>query len=430
MIMKADNRTPDPSILAGSVFLQLAKEWNSLVSEAEKDVAMPRQADEIALSCVLLAVERGDAVKPAQDIVEANIGLALGRWRVITYANCDALPWKLCKLVGKSAVPYLVQLITHHQSAIRDWAMRIAWLAQPWLDRGEVVPLLLKNVADTLGGVRAAMGLASGLCDDDQALEEYIGKSNFEGFQQQFLQRVEQFRSEGFSLSRQILLEMELSCRKRIEQALLGIYPVPLMASPGPLQVKVCSEIKPQMPNIPSISYLIGDEWILSVSISGQSSEGEYSPPYAPHEVSASNSTVDKWNAEFMSLIPHTEPELLEQVHRGVWISLMFPFKPTIQMKEYYGRYHHKKLGRIADNWRYRQDKPPPELDALIKEYAEDAAVLDFQYDSVWKEFLTRRLPQLPRGYHWRNDTGGIVCSNRFTFRIWNNSLGYMRGSE
>lgn len=430
MIMNADNRTPDPSILAGSVFCKLAKEWNSLVSEADKDVAMPRQADEIALSCVLLAVERGEAVKPAQDIVEANIGLALGRWGVMTYANSDALPWKLCKLVGKSAVPYLVQLLSHHQSAIRDWAMRIAWLARPWLDRGEVVPLLLKNVADTLGGVRTAMGLASGLCANDQELEEYIGKSNFEGFQQQFLQRIEQFRSEGFSLSKQILLEMELCCRKRIEQALLGIYPVPLMASPGPLQAKLYPEPQPQMPNKPSISYLKGDDWILSVSIHSQSSDGEYSSPYAPREIPASNSTVDKWNEAFTSLIPTTEPELLDQVHRGVWISLMFPFNPTIQMQEYYGRYHYKKLGRIADNWRYKNEPPPPELDALIKDYAKDAAVLDFQYESAWKELLARRLPQLPRGYHWRNDTGGLVCPDRFTFRIWHNTLGYMRGSE
>jgi hypothetical protein len=219
-------------ILAEQAFLALAREWRDIAAKTGPDCALPEQADTAALACLLLAVEWGKQFTEAVNLqCEENERLADSRWTVCTVpsiARLEALVWRLCHS-GTAGAPSLIAGIddlldafTHPNSAVRLWTMKQGWMVRSWLS-ANAVPLLLKNVADTLGGVRLAMGLARGLCATNEELEAFIaGYEPPNGFTDQFSDRIKMFREEGFSLSQMQFGELESRCRRMIEQAVFG----------------------------------------------------------------------------------------------------------------------------------------------------------------------------------------------------------------
>jgi len=217
-------------ILAEQAFLALARKWRDIAAKSGPDCALPEQADTAALACLLLAVEWGKQFTEAVNLqCEENQRLADSRWTVPTVpsiARLEALVWRLCRS-GMAGAPSrtaemdeLLNAFTAPKSDFRWWTMRQGWMVRSWLPADEAVPLLLKNVADTLGGVRLAMGLARGLCATDEELEAFIaGYEPPNGFAAQFADRIKMFREEGFALSQMEFWELESRCRRMIEQA-------------------------------------------------------------------------------------------------------------------------------------------------------------------------------------------------------------------
>lgn len=141
--------------------------------------------------------------------IKENQRLALSR---PFYGNFDALVWRLCRsdtagAPSRSAgMADLLHALTHHDSGVRGWVMNVGWMVRPWLPADEAVPLLLRNVVDTLGGVRLAMGLARGMCATDKELEAFIaGFKPPDGFVDQFADRITRCREEDFALSQMYL---------------------------------------------------------------------------------------------------------------------------------------------------------------------------------------------------------------------------------
>lgn len=208
-------------------FMQLARDWSRITEKANADCPMPRQADLISFACLLLAVEWDDYLTDTViTIILENERLAYSRWSIPVYGNLEALVWKLCpkdmpdKPARSAAVAELIRMFNVQGSSIRGWAMEMGWMIRPWLPVDEVVPLLLSNVANTLGFVREAFALARALCKSDEKLEDFIRKQEPDIFYwEQFENRIKTFREEGFGMSQLRYFVAENECRKIIERA-------------------------------------------------------------------------------------------------------------------------------------------------------------------------------------------------------------------
>jgi hypothetical protein len=214
--------------VAERAFLVLARRWHDGFAVVDMNHAPPRDVDEVALACVLLAVEWGsDFTAVARNQCELN--RELGSKREVPWIDC--LPWELCEASWAAdprdtgAVETLTANLDHHNSALRGWCMELAWMCRPWLEKLVCTLSLLKNVADTLGGVEVAMGLARGLCSSDEELNEFIAAYEHQPpdrFANQFAERIKAFRDVGFFLTQIHHLDLECRCRRMIEGAVLG----------------------------------------------------------------------------------------------------------------------------------------------------------------------------------------------------------------
>ena len=183
----------DRPLLAERVFFSLARRWHEAFAAIARDKAPPRAVDEFALSAVLLACEHGAAfTHVAWEQVQANINLA--EMRIIPWV--DRLPWRLANAARltdraiSTEVEELLCNLDHHNSALRIWAMELAWMVRSWLEREAALPRLLENVAGTLAGIEMAWGLARELSSSEEDFQTAI-----EGWQPKAF--ADQYRATG-----------------------------------------------------------------------------------------------------------------------------------------------------------------------------------------------------------------------------------------
>jgi len=153
-------------------FLSLAKDWHQIALEAGKDGIIPSEADLPSLGCLLLAKERRSSLGVAcKSAIQNNFDLG----KDSPFRMHDGLVWELCAAgfrkepTTDAGVTFLTSTLGHSNSALRIWAMRMGWIVREWLSQTTTVPILLKNVADTLGGVEMAAGLAAAFFADSEA---------------------------------------------------------------------------------------------------------------------------------------------------------------------------------------------------------------------------------------------------------------------
>lgn len=225
--------TPFPTV-AERAFLVLARKWYGDVQAVDKNTALPRANDQLALSCLLLAVEWGRKFTDvARQQMEAN------RKAVAAYSHpswYDQLPWELCQASfmmvtppENVAVERLTVNLDHHSGSIRCWMMEIGWIARSWLAAPEAIPLLLKNLADTLGGPFKAAGLAAALvstADEFWTLARDF-KHHDDSFAEQYARRLKLLEDHGILDIQMSFWKLEAQCRKAIADAVLGLRLVP-----------------------------------------------------------------------------------------------------------------------------------------------------------------------------------------------------------
>ncbi|PIU54208.1 MAG: hypothetical protein COS90_02065 [Deltaproteobacteria bacterium CG07_land_8_20_14_0_80_60_11] len=226
--------TPFPTV-AERAFLVLARKWNVDVQAGDRNISLPREVDILALSCLLLAVEWGDKFTDvARHQMESNRGAAAARREPSWY---DQLPWELCQVPFMMvsppetiAVERLTVNLDHHSGSIRCWMMEIGWIARSWLSTPEAIPLLLKNLADTLGGPFNAAGLAAAIVSTEEEFWTLARDFKYDRFAEQYAHRLKLLEEHGIFDIQAFFWKLEAQCRKVIGDAVLGLRLVP----PGP----------------------------------------------------------------------------------------------------------------------------------------------------------------------------------------------------
>ena len=213
--------------IAERAFIHLSRAWLIVAKKTPNDEALPRDADIMSLSCILLSVERGKTfTEVARNQMEENRVAAENR-RKPSWA--DELPWKLCSntnLVNPKASEAFYQLhanLDHHNSSIRGWMMEMAWVSFPFLNSEYALGKLFKNIADTLGGVDIAVGLASRFFskpDDFMAAAQAFKPTDFED---QYQDRLKIIKENGVQSFQASLWKTETCCRKLIEETVMGL---------------------------------------------------------------------------------------------------------------------------------------------------------------------------------------------------------------
>lgn len=215
--------------MAERAFLTLAREWASLAEKTPQGNADPRSADERALSCLLLCVERGtEFTEVACQQMESNRKAAATRGQ-LSWMN--ELPWKLCQSANlmsppseRRAVEELTANLDHHNSSIRCWMMEIGWFVVPWLNPVEASVRLLKNLADTLCGPFMAAGLATRFFEKPESFFDFA--KTFKppaGFEAQYQNRLKTVEDSGILEMQADFWQTEAICRQHIERAVLGL---------------------------------------------------------------------------------------------------------------------------------------------------------------------------------------------------------------
>lgn len=238
---------PPVPTMAERAFLKLAREWLVEVEKIPKDNALSCAADELALACLLLAVEWGaEFTDVARQQMEVNREAVAARDRA---SWIDQLPWKLCLAANlasppqSDAVEELIANLDHHNSSIRCWMMKLGWMAVPWIkalastsmgiNPVEAAVRLLKNLADTLGGPFMAAGLAARLFDKadgflsfakDYARPAQRGEDEEcrTGMMEQYQDRLKYVEEHGIQAVQAPFWQAEALCRREIEKAGLG----------------------------------------------------------------------------------------------------------------------------------------------------------------------------------------------------------------
>lgn len=207
-------------------FLNLAREWNHLAVETGPNQCLTAEADQAAMACLLISKERHAHLSAAaKNQIEANYKLRLET----PFRICDSLLWELCAAafhrVPSQAPPIrsLVLLLGHQNSGLRMWGFEMGWVVRDWLPADRVLPILFKNVADTLGGVDQAIGLATSFFETRREFLETAEAFDPEpSFSSQYFDRISQVEEHGIERWQTPFLRTEIKIRKAVEDRCLG----------------------------------------------------------------------------------------------------------------------------------------------------------------------------------------------------------------
>ena len=217
---------PKTFTLGECIFLLLARKWYKDIQAINRQGPPPRPLDMLSLACLLLSVEWGrDFTGIARDQMNMNENLAATRgvW-------LDQLPWQLCLSSLKSkpskseSVKQLTANFAHHNSSVRCWMLEIGWFTRSWLDPSKAMPLLLKNLADTLMGPFMSAGLAAAIFakEDEDFYEMAQDFDPPSAAKKQYQERIKIIKEQGLIEIQSPFWMLETECWRLISQATFG----------------------------------------------------------------------------------------------------------------------------------------------------------------------------------------------------------------
>lgn len=187
--------------LSQQVLERLIREWMSVVEHGARKRDETRAGD-LLLAALLLAQEDRQCLEGRPELVFEAVELC-GQ-QVDSYL--DRLPLQAIQAYWLQVKPYpeVVEGIScnldHHNSAIRVWFHHVAWMMRPDLDVERIRPLLLKNIANMLGGLYESTGLLAMLHDEKSVLDaEADGFEPPEGFEAQYKDRLTIIRDQQWN---------------------------------------------------------------------------------------------------------------------------------------------------------------------------------------------------------------------------------------
>jgi hypothetical protein len=227
-------RSPEDVRVVDVCLQQLCRDFCEGPKSADK--LLSSELDDLSLASLLLAVGWGDhAPKVTSD------GLAACLDQVSDRFWGDLLPWQLalefCRHnpLGVCGLKLLTANLDHHNSSARRWTLELAWIVRNKLNQADVVPKLLKNVADTLGYWNHSLGLCRTLLTDDAAFWQLAARFQANEYAEQYSGRLALAREQGLVVFQQPFQEMELRLRRKICELALGLTSEEIQIAKGVL---------------------------------------------------------------------------------------------------------------------------------------------------------------------------------------------------
>jgi hypothetical protein len=141
-------QTPLPGLADTPTLAERARRWHAGFGAVACDEAPSRPLDALALADALLAREHGGGFT-AVAWQQARANIALAETRNVKWI--DSLPWRLgtaAQLEEPGWGSELEELdcnLDYHNSALRAWTTKLAWMVRPWLKRETALPWLSRR---------------------------------------------------------------------------------------------------------------------------------------------------------------------------------------------------------------------------------------------------------------------------------------------
>lgn len=181
------------------------------------DDELPRKMEEAAFACVMLS----DTYR--EQFTENHMPLLHSCCEALKprpFSYVDMLPFSLCLALLRPEDEITKMLKRHFvngQSSIRVYAMELGWILRRHLSHEKCAPLLLKNVADTLGGWVESLALCSAIFPEVDAFWAEANAFDPEPrFANQYQERLERAKEFGLGACRIHLIDLESTIRKII----------------------------------------------------------------------------------------------------------------------------------------------------------------------------------------------------------------------
>lgn len=216
--------------VADGCLLRCATDFLDAIEDYPRDRALPREMDELSFASLLICAEHGAKLSrnPSALLTKCR-DAACDRGFTGTY---DLYPWALAieavsgKINRESImIGRLVRNMAHGDSGVRGFMFELGWFVRKWLPRDQVAPLLLTNVADTLGGWWLSLGLCSVLFETRDEFWAYADALVLEDdrFESQYRDRLQQVRESGLGMCLCGLYQLDSRVRTVIDGYALGM---------------------------------------------------------------------------------------------------------------------------------------------------------------------------------------------------------------
>lgn len=223
--------------LAEFCLRNLLKEYSKGVFDLDGQRPITEPLDQTVFAIELIASEYGDEITEGEGLLEL---FAEAEESVRDYKNALYFPedWLLADMfpliLSKAKIRRddavlrrtpAYRLLSHPTSTVRWHAFNVVWFFRKHVPRAAVLPLLYKDIADTLGYVEQAIGLAASFYGSE---EEFIESARAveapAGFEEQYHRRLDQIVERKLvGAYIQNFESRELLVRRRIDELVLRL---------------------------------------------------------------------------------------------------------------------------------------------------------------------------------------------------------------
>ena len=121
-------------------------------------------------------------------------------------------------------VPFPVRNLTHGASSVRYYLFQLGWLVRAYLPPEDCVPLLLRNVGNTLGHWFCSLALCRHLFADEDAFWTAAESYAPEEMPEQYQDRIAWAREHPDDLNYPpCFLDLERECARIVQDCLFGL---------------------------------------------------------------------------------------------------------------------------------------------------------------------------------------------------------------
>ncbi len=219
-------------IAAEPCLLRLLNDYLQGLDKLQGARPIPPELDTLAFAILHIAADYGRELSDRSKILRQvdDCQNAIGRPKSKLpedWISADLFPFTLTHAIVSQDAETLDEriryhLLAHPQSTIRWHCFNTVWFAKSHVNFQLCTKFLFQNIADTLGYVEHAAGLARSFYQSDESFLAAATLYQPESFESQYHQRVAQFKEAGkLRELTETFLPLELEVCKKIESVVL-----------------------------------------------------------------------------------------------------------------------------------------------------------------------------------------------------------------